>query len=179
MARSRHVFCCLIAFMLLPLSWTAPAHGADSVLDVVPSTALAWGAANHLDASCEKLQNLAKIVQVPAANLLDTLKKGTGLEKGIDEKGALGFFIVPGKSDKELVAGVIFVAVKDENEFLGNFNVIKTSGKIHEVKFKSPASPGTHLLAMLHGYAILADAPKRTAWPSRQPSKASRASPPR
>jgi len=152
----------LLSALLVITGFAPLARAADSILDVVPSTALAWGAVNHMDAASEKVQGLAKIVQVPTANLLESIKKESGLEKGLNEKGAAGFFVVPGKTEKDPVAGAFFVAVENEKEFLGNFEVVK-EGKISEVKSKSEHGGSTSFLAFLHGYALIADKTDRGA----------------
>ena len=70
------------------------------------------------------------------------------MDKGLDEKGAAGFFVVPGKTEKDPAVGAVFVAVADEKEFLGNFEVVKAGEKISEVKLKTEAqqasSDSTH-----------------------------------
>ena len=163
---------------LLTLAATT-AQAADSYLKVIPSTALAWGAVNHINEASDKIKNLATIVQAPAVSVLEEIKKESGLQKGIDEKGAAGFFVVPGKTEKEdacatplalgatladVVPGktekedpcvaAVFVAVADEKEFLSNFEVVKAGEKISEVKLKT-ASKQTHYLAMRNGYALI------------------------
>jgi hypothetical protein len=147
-----------------------PALAANSHLDMIPGTALCWGAVNHIDAAAEKVQNLTKIMQIPAPNLLDTMKKESGIEKGIDEKGAFGFFVVPTKGEKEPAAGAVFVAVADEKEFLDNFNVVKSGDKVKEVNFKTqtaargrPADSATHCLVILHGLAVMSPLSDRAA----------------
>ena len=110
----------------------------------------------------DKVQKLAGVVQVPAGNLLDSLKKESGLEKGIEENGAAGFFTLKGKDEKGATIDAIFVAVADEKEFLGNFDVVKAGEKINEVKAKSNG-PRVMCLAFRGGYALLAPQDNRAA----------------
>ena len=106
------------------------------------------------------VDKLAKSVQAPVPNLLDMFKKESGIEKGIDEKGAAGFFVVPGDWAPEPPVA-FFVAVKDAKEFRSNFEVVKAGEKISEIKMKSPASAipsgKPNYLAFVHGYAIFAN----------------------
>ena len=155
----------LILPLLALLATAAPTLAAESYLDAIPGTALAQSAVNHIESAAEKVQNLAKKMQIPAPNLLDTIKKESGLEKGINEKGAFGFFVVATRAEKEPVAGAVFVAVADEKEFLDNFEV-KAGEKIKEVKIKSQAAGGgsaTHCLSMLHGFAVMSPKSDRAA----------------
>ena len=95
----------LILPLVALLATAAPALAADGYLEVIPSTALAWGAVNHIDSAVDKVQKLAKVMQIPAPNLLDSIKKESGMEKGINEKGAFGFFAIATKAEKEPIAG--------------------------------------------------------------------------
>jgi hypothetical protein len=172
----------IVPLLLATVAAVRASWAADSYLDVVPGTALVWGAVNHIGDAAGKLEKLAKIVQAPAANLMDTIKKESGIEKGIDDKGAAGFFLMPDKSRKEPQVAY-FVAVTSEKEFLGNFEVVK-AGKVTEVKLKSPpglkpAAPPvlkrevrtSGFVAFLHGYAVIAEgnkAPVEAAAESKQ-----------
>ncbi len=88
--------------------------------------------------------------------------------------------MLPGKTEKDPIVTVYFVAVTDEKEFLGNFEVVKTTGKISEIRFKTeevnppalggfkkavPAtpSPATHCVAFRNGYALVAAKSDRIA----------------
>jgi len=145
------------SLVLLSLAAATTVSAADNHLKVIPSTALAWGAVNHMDQTNEKIQKLAAIVQAPPVNVLDLIKKEPGIEKGLDEKGSAGFFVVPGKTEKDASVAAVFVAVADESAFRNNFDVVKTGEKISEVKGKSePAARGASTcLAFLNGYALL------------------------
>lgn len=171
-ASRRFVFRLVLPLLVL-LATTAPAVAADSYLEVIPSTALAWGAVNHIESTADKVQKLAKMMQIPAPNLLDSIKKESGMEKGIDEKGAAGVFGVVAKSEKEPSVGAVFIAIANEKDFLDNFNVVKSDGKVKEVNIKGqihPASDGrpgrgsaTHCLAILHGYGVMSPMSDRAA----------------
>ncbi len=174
-------------FSLLLLALVATsARAADSYLKVVPSTALAWGAVNHMKEASDKIQKLATIVQVPATSVLEELKKEAGLKKGIDEKGAAGFFLLPGKTGKDQSVTAVFVAVSDEKEFLANFEVVKAGEKISEVTHRTDEAIGvvkrvekgskverkseltnrsavTNCLAFRDGYALLSAKSDRAA----------------
>ena len=165
--------------MLLLALVAASAQAADHYLKVIPGTALAWGVVKNMTEANEKIQKLATVVQAPVTNALEQIKTESGLQKGLDEKGAAGFFVLPGKTEKDPIVTACFVAVADEKEFLGNFEVVKTSGKISEIRFKTedvnpparpakkavPAtpSPATHCVAFRNGYALVAAKSDRTA----------------
>ena len=145
--------------LLLALATTS-ARAADDYLKLIPSTALAWGAVNHMNEASEKIKKLAVNMPMPAVDPLDEIKKESGLQKGLDEKGAAGFFVLPSG------AAVYFVAVADEKAFLGNFQVVKAGEKISEVETKTePAarSASTYFLAFRNGYALLSSKKDRTA----------------
>ena len=173
----RHLF---RSFPILLLLAATSAEAADNYLKVIPGTALAWGVVKNMTEANEKIQKLATIVQAPVTNLLEQIKTSPGLQKGLDEKGAAGFFVLPGKTEKDPIVTVYFVAVTDEKEFLGNFEVVKTTGKISEIRFKTeevnppalggfkkavPAtpSPATHCVAFRNGYALVAAKSDRIA----------------
>lgn len=176
MTCTRRQFYRLFALMLLALATTS-APAADNYLKVVPGTALAWGAVNHMKEASDKIQKLATLLQSPTSNVLDEMKREAGVSKGLDENGAAGFFVVPGKTEKDAVATAIFAAVADEKEFLGNFEVLSSDEKIREVKPKpeedkpknAPNVPrrvrntSTHCLAFSNGYALLAPKSDRAA----------------
>ena len=130
----RHLFRSFPLLLLALATTSAPA--ADNYLKLIPSTALAWGAVNHMNEASDKIQKLAAIVQAPTVSVLEEIKKDSGLQKGLDEKGAAGFFVVPGKTEKE-PAVMAFVAIADEKQFLGNFEVVQAGEKIREVKIKT------------------------------------------
>jgi hypothetical protein len=148
---------CQVLLPLLAVLTAAPVLAADSYLSLIPSTALAWGAINHIGAAAEKVQNLTKVLQIPAPNLLESIKKESGLEKGIDEKGACGFFVVAGKWMPNPPVAT-FYAVSDIQQFRSNFEIVKADEKIIEIKLKTPfGSTVPGYLAFLHGYAVIAD----------------------
>jgi len=145
------------ALLLLAVAAATSASAADSYLKVVPSTALAWGVVNHMDEANGKIQKLAAIVQAPAVSVLDLIKKDPGVEKGLDEKGAAGFFVVPGKTAKDATVAAVFVAVTDEAAFRKNFVVVKAGPQISEIRGKTEPAPrgATTCLAFRNGYALL------------------------
>ena len=159
----RHLFR-FFSLLLSALAVATSARAADSYLKVIPSTALAWGAVNHMNEASDKIQKLAGIVQAPAVSVLDLLKTASGVAKGLDEKGAAGVFGVPGKTAKDASVGAVFVAISNEKEFLANFEVVKAGEKISEIKFKTPGGDtATHCLAMRNGYALFSPKSDRAA----------------
>ena len=171
----RHLFRS-VPMLLLALA-AASAQAADNYLKVIPGTALAWGAVNHMNEANEKIQKLATVVQAPVTNALEQIKTESGVQKGLDEKGAAGFFVLPGKTEKDPIVAACFVAVADEKEFLGNFEVVKAGGKISEIRLKTEdvkpgpprqgrcrtPSPATHCVAFRNGYALVAPKSDRAA----------------
>jgi hypothetical protein len=146
----------------------ASAEAAENYLQLIPNTALAWGAVNHMKDAGEKIQKLAMIVSAPAnLNVYDEIKRDSGLQKGLDEKGAAGFFVLPGKTERDSSTGAFFVAVTSEKEFLANYEVEKADEKINEVKVTSNRFGNNvtrkYCVAFLHGYAVLATAGDRAA----------------
>jgi hypothetical protein len=175
---TRRLPCRWFSLLSLALLAAASAQAADNYLNAIPSTALAWGAVNHMGQASDKIQKLAAVVQAPAASMLDELKKEVGLQKGVDEEGAAGFFVVPGKTPKDACATALFVAVTDEKEILDNFDVVKAGGKVLEVRPKAkatakietrpqtkaaPTRANTSYLALRNGYAVLSPHSDRLA----------------
>ncbi len=115
-----------------------------------------------MDEANEKLRKVAVAFQAPANNLLMETKNELGLSKGIDEKGAVGFFGMAGKTEKDASVGAFFVAVANEKDFLGNFEVVKAGEKISEVKTKT-GSKSIHCLAFRGGYAVISSLSDRVA----------------
>ena len=66
-----------------------------------------------MNEASDKIQKLAAVVQAPPVSALEEAKKEWGVTKGLNEKGAAGFFVVPGKTEKTPVATAIFVAVTE------------------------------------------------------------------
>ena len=98
----RHLFRSF-PLLLLALAATTSARAADNYLKVIPGTALAWGAVNHMNEASDKIQKLADHRSGPAVSVLEEIKKESGVQKGLDEKGAAGFFVLPGKTEKDAV----------------------------------------------------------------------------
>jgi hypothetical protein len=157
----QHLFRTL-PLLLAALAAAASARAAESYLKIVPSTALGWGAVNHMDDANEKLRKLATTIQAPSNNLLIEIKNELGLSKGIDEKGAAGIFGVAGKTEKDASVGAFFVAVANEKDFLGNFEIVKAGEKISEVKTKT-GKKSIHCLAFRGGYAVISPTSDRAA----------------
>jgi hypothetical protein len=129
------------------------ARAADDPLKIIPRDAIGWGVINHL-IDCEaKIQKLAGVVGAPQIGLLNMVKEKTGAKKGLDEKGAFGIIAMSAKDDEQTEPkAVMFIAVTDYKEFLGNFEPEKKDEKITEVQI---ADQGT-LVANVGGYALLA-----------------------
>ena len=168
----------MFPMFLLVLAATTSSYAADNYLKVIPASALSLGAVNHMSEASDKIQKLAAAVQAPPVSVLDEAKKEFGVTKGLDEKGAAGFFVVPGKTEKDPSVTAIFVAVADEKEFLANFEVVKSGEAISEIKPKSdedkpaiggmgpprgPRSTATSCLAFRGGFALLAPKSDRAA----------------
>jgi hypothetical protein len=125
----------MFALLLLALP-AASTQAAEGYLKLVPCTALAWGVTNHMSEGNEKLQKLGGIIGAPAGGPLDEFKKEFSITRGLDEKGPFGFFVLPGKTEKDPVLTVAFFAVESEKEFLGNFKVEKSGEQIKEINAK-------------------------------------------
>jgi hypothetical protein len=155
--------------LFLALS-AASAQAAEDYLKLIPSTALSWGVVNHMSDANAKVQKLAAAVGAPVPGMLDSFKTESGISKGLDEKRAGGFFLLPGTTAKDPVLPVLFVAIEDEKEFLGNFKVVKPGERIKEIKVKvvrpnlppgaippdnEPSSSLTEFVCFRSGYALM------------------------
>ena len=133
----RHLF---RSFPLLLLALAATsAQAADNYLKVIPSTALAWGAVNHMNEASDKIQKLATIVQAPAAACWKRSRRNRACKRGSTKRERQASSWCPARPRKMPSVAAFFVAVADEKEFLGNFEIVKAGEKISEVKLKDQA----------------------------------------
>ena len=61
----------------------------DNILTAIPSDAMVFAVVHNLADTSRSIDELAKLVQAPAPDLLGMAKGRTNLQKGIDEQGDL------------------------------------------------------------------------------------------
>jgi hypothetical protein len=98
------------------------AWAAEDVFHVIPSDALAFGAANRIAETSGKVQKIAKQVGAPAVSVLDLAKAFTGATKGIDDARAAAFVVMPGKDSKSEPVPVFLIPVADYKQFLASWD---------------------------------------------------------
>jgi hypothetical protein len=130
-----------------------------NVLALVPSDALGFGVIKNLTGADAKVQKLAGLVGAPAISVLDKFKTESGMDKGVDEKGALVVILVRASGDAPplVVAGL---PVTDFKQFLGQFEGAKADGEISDIK---TAKGAQFFVARRGGYALLAQRDGRKA----------------
>jgi hypothetical protein len=122
-----------VAFLLLSHA-VACAAGTDLV-KLIPEDALGFVVINNLAEADAKLQQTAKRLQVPMAGAQGAIKALAGIEKGFDQKGAVGLAGVPGGDDAPLPTPVLYVPVTDYAAFVGQLGADDPAEPIVEVDF--------------------------------------------
>jgi hypothetical protein len=145
-----------LQFSICNLAPAAPAAADEaavaavkSVLALVPSDALGFAVVKNLAEADAKVQKLAGLVGAPAISVLDKFKTESGMEKGVDEKGALVVILARASGDTAPLV-VVGLPVTNFKQFLGQFEGAKADGEISEMK----TAAGTLFLARRGGYAL-------------------------
>jgi hypothetical protein len=152
--------CVVLPALALALLWTAAAaRAADSALSIVPQDALAFGVVHHLAETSAKLKKLGEQVQAPIPDVLDQVKTATGIEKGLDEKGAVVGIVMPGEDSKAEPQAVAAIPVTNYEQFLEQLKPEKKEGGIAQVTL----ARSSMLVANRGGFALLAEPKHRAA----------------
>ena len=139
--RRRPVWSLAVAFAaLVSLGAMTPTARAQ-VLDQVPSNALVVIKVNNLKATSDKLAKFSEALGLAAvspemADPLASLKENMKVKEGLDEAGEMAVvFVKPADKNADPDDSMlILVPVSDYKKFLGNFEDVKTEGKISSFK---------------------------------------------
>ena len=85
----------VVAVMWIWLCGATLAWAEDSILEQIPSDALAVVVINDLSDLSSKIEKVAKQINAPAAPPLLMLKTLTGIQEGLDESGSVALAILP------------------------------------------------------------------------------------
>ena len=99
---------------------TQLAQGRDGVLNAVPADAIAFAVVHNLTEASRSIQEVAKLVQAPAPDLLNLAKGMVGIQKGLDEQGDLAIVLA---TIDPVPKGVVLVPMSNEAEFFAALNV--------------------------------------------------------
>jgi hypothetical protein len=151
---------CLAATVLcLAVLGATFAQAAENVLALIPDGALGFAVVNRLAQADAKLHAFGKQIQQPIPSLLATAKQKTGVEKGLDEKGAAVLvMLAPGEADGEPVI-LLYVPVTDYQQFLAQLKPEDATADLPEVQVMG----GPFLVGSRGGYAVFADPKHRDA----------------
>ncbi len=127
-----------------------PALGMAGVMEVVPDDALAFVVVNDIVKTNVKISALAKQLEIPIPNLLETAKLMTGAVKGIDEKRPFGFALMPGEDADAEPQALIFIPTTDYKTLVGQLNPDEVTAKVATVIVAGE----TALVGSKAGYAI-------------------------
>jgi len=105
----------------------------NEALDLVPADALGFILIKNLDELSGKIDGLLvklKVKDKVNTTLIDALKKGTGLHKGLNEKGSAVLVVLKGDSDKERTRAVFALPVSDYPQVAQQLGVKDANEKI-------------------------------------------------
>jgi hypothetical protein len=126
------------------------AEARDSVLTSIPSNALGFAVVHNLADLNSNLDDLAKLVQAPAPDLLTLAKNFSGMQKGIDDQGDLAIVLMGVDPAPKIVA---LVPVANFADLCTSLNVNDPAHGIVEVQINGAAK----LLAHKDSFAVLID----------------------
>jgi len=132
----RTVLCVAVAICLAvagSLAWTAAASAADDVTAVIPNDALGFVVVNDLAASNEKIAKLAKLMELPAPNVLQLMKLSAKITKGLDEKGSVALAALPG-GEGSVPKPVIFIPTNDYKALIEQLEPDDATADVTKIK---------------------------------------------
>ena len=132
-------------------------HARDSVLTAIPSDAVVIGVVHDLTETSQAIDDIAKLVQAPAPDLLNLVKKMSGLQQGLDEHGDLAVVFTGVSSASECV---ILVPVADFESFFAALKSDEPTTGIVEVQL---ATDTAMLVGRKSNYAVFAQVTQRAA----------------
>ena len=141
--------------LLLGLA-SALAQARDGVLNAIPSDAIGFAVVHNLTDASRSIDDVAKLVQAPAPDLLSLAKRMTGLQKGLDEQGDLAIVLT---SIDPAPKRVVLVPVANFADFFAALNVKEPATGVVEVQLAGVPT----LVGRKGGYAALAPATDRDA----------------
>jgi len=158
---TRRRTCLAAPLVCLAVLGATLAQAAENVLAVIPDGALGFAVVNQLAAADAKLQAFGKQIQQPIPSLLATAKQKTGVEKGLDEKGAAVLVMLPPRDEEKDGAPVVllYVPVTDYQQFLAQLKPEDATAELPEVQVMG----GPFLVGSRGGYAVFADPKHRDA----------------
>jgi hypothetical protein len=145
-----------LSWVLCVLLVMTNAQARDSVLNAIPQDALGFAVVHNLTDASRSVDDLARLVQAPAPELLNLAKTKTGMQKGLDERGDAAIVLTSIDPRPKLVA---LAPVASFDEFFAALNVEEPAAGVVEVEIAGAPS----LVGRKGGYAALASANDRDA----------------
>jgi hypothetical protein len=135
---------------------SGPALARDGILNVIPADAIGFAVVHNLAESSRSLDEVAKLVQAPAPDVLNLAKRIVGIEKGLDEQGDLAIVVM---SVDPAPKGVVLVPVANFADFFAALHVTEPTTGVVEVQLVGAPK----LVARKGNYAAIADSADRDA----------------
>lgn len=129
---------------------------AESVLDAIPPDVIGFAVVHNLTDASRSIDNVAKLVQAPAPDLLSQAKNMTGVEKGLDEQGDAAIVLI---SVDPTPKGVVLVPVADFADFCAALGVEQPDTGIVNAHMVGKET----LVGRKGNYAVIAPASDRDA----------------
>ncbi|MBN1908334.1 MAG: hypothetical protein JW818_01220 [Pirellulales bacterium] len=132
----------LILALLSVAGWSTVGQADTSVLDLMPSDALAIAVINRpaeLDTKLTKLAgemslSLPDELGISKDGLLATVKTMAGVKEGFDEKRAVALLVMPDVKDTTVAHPVILIPVTDYQKLISQLQPEKVSDTVSKVK---------------------------------------------
>jgi len=132
------------------------AQAREGILNAIPADAIGFAVVHNLADASRSLDDVAKLVNAPAPDVLNLAKRTVGLDKGLDEEGDLAIVVT---SIDPAPKGVLLVPLANFADFFAALHVAEPATGIVEVQLLGAAK----LVARKGDYAAIADAANRDA----------------
>jgi hypothetical protein len=152
----KHLVHGILSFCLFVGLASQTSHARDSVLTAISSDAVVIAVVHDPTETSQAIDDIAKLVQAPAPDLLNLVKKMSGLQQGLDEHGDLAVVLTGNSSAFECV---ILVPVADSESFFAALKTDEPTTGIVEVKIADTAM----LVGRKANYAAFAPVTQRDA----------------
>jgi hypothetical protein len=143
---------------LLLVFCVAPGLRAQDAISLLPPETVGYLVVNDLAKTSDKIEQVAKQLQVPAPSPLAFFKAAAGIQKGFDEKGTVVVAFVSSGEDIEEGYPIAILPVTDYKAFVGQFGAQDPDEQIVEV----PVADEQVLIGKKGAYAVFAE-PERKA----------------
>lgn len=122
----------VLLVLCLLLGWASVvAQARDGVLNAIPSDAIGFAVVHNLTDTSRSIDDVAKLVQAPAPDLLGLAKRMTGLQEGLDGHGDVAIVLT---GIDPAPKGVVLAPVANFANFFAALNVKEPATGLVEVQ---------------------------------------------